>query len=192
MSALLQVLTSLCAAAPAGLNAYLALLLVGLGARAHWIALTPPFDFIQSAPALIALVILLTFEIFADKRPALDSANDAAGTVLRPVAGAIIFAATNSVLTSSNLVLSLLLGAAAAGLLHLYKKTTRPVWSVYTSGLANPIVSVLEDMLAGVVVVLAMLAPVAALVLLLLATVPSYLVLMRMRRAISGRLSTPK
>lgn len=182
MEGLLQLLTSLGVAAPAGFNAYLAMLLVGLGARADWVTLNPPYDFLQSNTALAVLAVLVTIEVVADKVPALDSLNDLVGTVVRPVSGALLFAGTNQIITDELPLLSLLAGGAAAGSLHAFKAGTRPVWTVSTGGLANPVVSVFEDLVAGTTVVLAMLAPILALIVLLIVLAVAGLLLYQLRR----------
>ena len=59
-------------AAPAGLNAWLPLLIVGLAGKLNFIKLTAPFDILTNIWVLLVLVILLTIEIFADKIPAIE------------------------------------------------------------------------------------------------------------------------
>ena len=44
-----------------------------------------------------------------------------------------------------NPALALVLGLVAAGSVHAVKATSRPVITASTAGLANPMVSVLED-----------------------------------------------
>ncbi len=179
-----QILTSLGVAAPAGFNAYLALLLVGLGGRIGWIDLASPYDVLQGTAALALLAVLLTVEVIADKVPSLDSLNDVVGTVVRPIAGAVLFAGGNQVITEPMPWLSLLLGAGAAGGLHAFKAGTRPVWTLSTGGLANPVVSVFEDLVAGATVILAMLVPVLAVVVLLIVLGLAVMLLIRLRRSI--------
>ncbi len=182
MEGLLQLMTSLGVSAPAGFNAYLALLLVGLGARANWVSLNAPYDFLQNTPVLAVLAVLLTVEIVADKVPAMDSVNDLVGTVVRPISGALLFAGTNQIITDELPLLSLLAGGAAAGGIHAFKAATRPVWTISTGGMANPVVSVFEDLLAGTTVILAMLLPVLAIIVLLLALGIVGFFLSRLRR----------
>ena len=192
MDGLIQILTSLGISSPAGFNAYLALLLVGLGGKFGWITLNSPYDLLQSPGVLVGLAVLLTIEVVADKVPALDSLNDIVGTLVRPASGAILFAAGNEVITDPAPVVSYILGGLAAGGLHAFKAGTRPVWTATTGGLANPVVSVFEDLFVGAVVILGMLVPVlAVLVLVLLLGLASYLIL-RMRRGLRRRLGTAR
>ncbi|HEX5500913.1 MAG TPA: DUF4126 domain-containing protein, partial [Thermomicrobiales bacterium] len=63
-------LTGLGLAAPAGLNAYLPLLILALSAHfTDKVRLNAPFDALASWPVIILLVILLTIEIVVDKIP---------------------------------------------------------------------------------------------------------------------------
>ncbi len=84
----------------AGLNAYLPLLIVALTARfTNLINLQPPFDWLTNPWVIVLLAVLLLIEIFADKVPLVDHANDVIQTVVRPAAGAILFAANANVVT---------------------------------------------------------------------------------------------
>ncbi len=187
MDPLTQILMSFGIAAPAGFNAYLALLLVGLGDRFNWISLQSPYDVLQSTPVLVGLGVLLSVEVVADKIPALDSLNDIVGTLVRPASGAFLFAAGNTVLTDSSPVLSFILGGVSAGTLHAFKAGTRPIWTATTGGLANPVVSVFEDLFVGTVVILGMLVPVVAVLVLLTVLAFAVLMVLRLRRGYSRR-----
>ncbi|MDQ3856197.1 MAG: DUF4126 domain-containing protein [Chloroflexota bacterium] len=188
MDPTVQLLTSLGISTPAGFNAYLSLLLVGLGGRFGWITLSSPYDFLQSVPVLVVLAALLTVEVVADKIPALDSVNDLIGTLVRPASGAVLFAAGNHVLTDPAPIASYILGGLAAGGLHAFKAGTRPVWTASTAGLANPVVSVFEDLFAGTVVILGMLAPVIAVLVLFLVLGLAVFLIVRLRRGLRRRL----
>ncbi len=190
MESLLGLLTSLTVSAPAGFNAYLALLLVGFGDRVGWITLAAPYDALSSAPALVILVVMLTVEIVADKVPAVDSVNDLIGTVVRPASGAAIFAGTNQSLTETAPVAALLLGALGAGGLHAFKAGTRPIWTASTGGLANPVVSVFEDLFVGATVVLGMLAAPIGIAVLLITLILLVYGVIRLRRGVRRRLGS--
>ena len=160
MDAILNVFTAFGISSAAGLNAYLPLLIVALIARyTHWITLRPPFD-VLTHPAIIALlVVLLAIEMTVDKIPAIDTMNDVIHTVIRPAAGAILFAASNNVISNMNPTLAMALGILAAGTVHSLKATARPIVTGSTMGIANPVVSLVEDVVALVVTVLAILMP---------------------------------
>lgn len=192
MEFLFQILASLAVSAPAGFNAYLALLLVGIGGRVGWISLAAPYDVLQTTAALGVLVVLVTVETVADKVPALDSVNDIVGTAVRPAAGAVLFAGTNHALTDSAPLASLVLGALGAASLHAFKATTRPVWTASTGGLANPVVSVFEDLIVGATVVTGMFSWPVALAILVLSLGLGSLGILRLRGVVRRRLGAAR
>ncbi len=145
----------------AGLNAYLPLLIVALTARfTNLINLQSPFDWLTNWWVIGLLAVLLLIEIFADKVPVVDHANDVIQTVVRPAAGAILFAANANVITDMHPALALGAGLLLAGGVHTAKATVRPVVTATTGGLGNPVVSTVEDIVALVVSVMAILLPI--------------------------------
>ena len=155
----------------AGLNAYIPLLLVALAARFPMgdplVKLQAPYDLMGSWWAIGLLAILLVVEIVADKIPAVDTVNDGIQTFVRPAAGAILFAGSANVITDIHPILALGAGLLVAGGVHATKTAARPVVTVTTAGVGNPIVSTLEDIVALVVSLLALVLPIVAAVLLL-------------------------
>lgn len=174
-------------ATSAGLNAYIPLLVVALVGRmsitAEWdlLRLREPWDALTSWWIIGLLAILLLVEILVDKIPAADTVNDVIHTVIRPAAGAVLFAANANVITEIHPVLALACGLFLAGSVHAVKATARPAVTAATAGLGNPVVSTIEDLLATVVSVLSILIPVLAAAILLLA-LPTLLWLWRRRR----------
>lgn len=148
--------------ASAGLNAYIPLLIVGLLARyTDYIKLTPPWDTLTDPWVLLVLAVLLLVEIVADKIPAVNHANDVIQSIIRPVAGAILFAASGHVITNINPVLAMICGLFVAGAVHGAKALAiRPAVTVTTGGTATPVVSAVEDVLATVLSIVAVLIPV--------------------------------
>jgi hypothetical protein len=156
----------------AGLNAYLPLLVVALAARfTNWMQLKAPWDVLASPWVIAVLFILLCIEFFADKIPAVNHLNDVLQTVIRPAAGAILFAASTSVISDIEPVVALILGLLAAGTVHVAKSAVvRPVVTATTGGTGNVPVSVAEDILAAFISILAVVVPVVISVLIILAT----------------------
>lgn len=154
----------------AGLNAYIPLLMVALAARFPagdpLVKLQAPYDLMGSGWAIGLLAILLVIEIVADKIPAVDTVNDGIQTFVRPAAGAILFAGSANVITEIHPVLALAAGLLVAGGVHATKTAARPVVTVSTAGVGNPIVSTLEDIVAFVVSLLAIILPIIAAILL--------------------------
>ena len=155
----------------AGLNAYIPLLVVALAARFPMsdplVDLRPPYDLLGSWWAIGIIAVLLVVEIVADKIPAVDSVNDGIQTFVRPAAGAILFAGSANVITDIHPILALAAGLLLAGGVHATKAAARPMVTVTTAGVGNPVVSTLEDIVATIVSVLAVVLPIIAAVLLL-------------------------
>lgn len=171
-------------ASAAGLNAYLPLLIVGLLSRyTDLLSLSAPWNALENGWVLGVLVVLVIIEMTVDKIPAVDSINDAIQTFVRPVAGAILFAASGSVITDISPVLAMVAGILVAGGVHTVKAAARPVVTATTAGLGNPVVSVVEDIASATITVLSIVVP--ALAALLLAIL-LFLVLRRIRRSRSA------
>lgn len=150
----------------AGLNAYLPLILFNLASQAGIIDKTEgvPAEVLSSKPALVVFIILLIIEMVADKVPAVDSVNDIIHTVIRPSAGALLMLASTSGMRDSVdpevlTIFSLLSGGASAGSVHATKATARPVVTVTTGGVGNFFVSIIEDIIAVFVSLVAILLP---------------------------------
>ncbi len=156
----------------AGLNAYIPLLMVALAARFPLndplVKLQAPYDLMGSWWAIGLLAVLLVIEIVADKIPAVDTVNDGIQTFVRPAAGAILFAGSANVITDIHPILALGAGLLVAGGVHATKTAARPVVTVSTAGVGNPIVSTLEDIVAFVVSLLALVLPIIAAILMLI------------------------
>ena len=165
MDGLTQLLAGFGLAGAAGLNAWLPLLIVGLAARfTHLITLPAPYNMLSEPLVLLVVAILLGVEVFADKIPAVDTINDVVHTLIRPTAGAILFAANAGAVSDMNPVLALVLGLLTAGSVHIVKATTRPIITASSAGMLNPLVSIVEDLIAAVVTILALVAPVLAII----------------------------
>ena len=172
MQALTGILAAFGLSGSAGLNAYLPLLIVALAARfTDFIKLEKPWNTLESPWVIAALVVLLLIEFFADKIPAVNHANDAIQTFIRPTAGAILFAASANVITDIHPAITLILGLLVAGGVHAAKSVVlRPVVTATTGGAANPLVSVVEDLVAATISIAAVVLPVFIAVLLILFT----------------------
>ncbi len=158
-------------AACAGLRAWLPLLLAGGLARAGYLELGSSFGFLASDRALLLFGIATTVELLADKVPALDHALDALSTPLRPIAGAILAGSMLGTVSDplTAVTLGIVVGAPTSLVPHAAKSVARTASTALTAGLANPVLSVIEDVLAVALFVLTVLVPlvVAALVLTL-------------------------
>ena len=162
MELLTGVMAAFFLAASAGLNAYIPLLVISLTARfTDLIQLSSPWDAITSWWIIGLLIVLSVIEFFADKVPAINHANDAIQTFVRPVAGAIVFAASANVITEMHPVLALAAGVLVSGTVHAVKSAAvRPAVNATTGGAGNVPVSVAEDMLATFLSIMAIIIPI--------------------------------
>src|SRR4051812_28888293 len=153
-------------AACSGLRALLPIFLTGLAARAGWISIGSTFHFITTDRALIIFGIATLLEFIGDKVPAIDHALDVVHTILRPLSGSMLAAAALSTVTEPlhAVIIGFVIGAPTAVVPHAVKSTARVASTLMTGGLANPVLSFIED---GIVLVLFAVALVSALLAVL-------------------------
>jgi hypothetical protein len=158
--------------ASAGLNAYIPLFTIAVIAHfTNWFKLNAPYDALGNPWIVILLGVLVIIEFLADKVPAVNHLNDLLQTFVRPVAGAIVFAASAKVLTDISPVLSLACGLFIAGGVHAVKSLAiRPAVTATTAGVGNVPVSLAEDLLAALTSFLAIVLPVIIACALILLT----------------------
>ena len=148
-------------AACTGLRAWLPLLLAGGMARTGLLELGEKFEFLASDKALVLFLVATLLEMAADKIPALDHALDALSTVLRPAAGSLLAAAVIGRFADplTAIALGIAVGAPTSFVPHALKSVVRATATTFTGGLANPVISVVEDVSTFTLVILAVLAP---------------------------------
>ena len=162
MDLLTGIFTAFGLSASAGLNAYIPLLMVALvGRYTNLMHLTSPWDTLTNPWIILLLCVLVIIEMLADKVPAINHLNDAIQTFVRPVAGAIVFAASANVISDLHPVLALAAGVLVAGTVHVAKAgALRPAVTATTGGAGNIPVSIAEDIVATVMSFLAIVVPV--------------------------------
>ena len=182
-------LTSVCAAfglsAAAGLNAWLPLFGAALAQRLDLVDLAQPFDDLSGTGALVVLAVLTIADFVGDKVPAVDSVLHAAGTVIAPVSGAALFTGQTGADTDLPTLAAILLGGSVAASIHAGRATIRPISTVGTGGMANPVLSLIDDAGSLVLTLAAFLVPVLAF-LGVIALVVLIVVLWRRRRRRGG------
>ena len=168
-------------AACAGLRAWLPLLLAGGLARAGVIELGSSFQFISSNRALVLFAVATVIEIVGDKIPAVDHTLDSLSTVLRPAAGSLLAASVMWQISDplTAVALGVAVGAPSALVPHAAKSLLRVGSTVLTGGLANPVLSFVEDAAAIVLFILAVVVPVLVAAALLVVV---FLILRRVTR----------
>lgn len=164
----MDVLTAIGLALPAGLNAYIPLLGLAVAQRFDVIELSGPWAAMGQWWAIALISVLLLVEILADKIPAVDHVNDALQTFVRPAAGAVVAVAASGQADENYPVVMVALGVLLAGGVHLAKAGTRPVVNATTGGLGAPVMSFIEDAVAVVSTVLAIVLPTVAIAMLAL------------------------
>ncbi len=143
-----------------GLNTYLPLFLLALFARfTHAVSLSPRFQWLISDEAIIILGVLALGEILAEKFPVLDHLWDFLHTALRPVAGALAAGATMTTDTAPQLVFAMLTGGTLATAAHSAKSGIRLMSTSKSFGVANPILSLGEDITVVAGTLLSVYAP---------------------------------
>ncbi len=155
-------------AASAGLRAWLPLLLASGLARLGVLDLGPSFQFLASNKALVLFGVATAIELVGDKIPAVDHALDLIGTPLRPAAGALLAASILGTVSDplTSIVLGTAVGAPSALVPHAAKSALRAASTATTGGLANPLLSFIEDGISIALFVLAVLVPVLVVALL--------------------------
>ena len=184
VQAFLSLSTAFGLSTSAGLNAYIPLLTIALVDRLTdgLIDLQGPWAWLSNWWTIGVLVVLLLIEILADKIPAVDTANDIVQTVIRPAAGAILFAASTHAI-GLHPVLAAICGVILAGGVHAVKAGGRPGVTATTGGIGNPVISTLEDLLSAITSFVAVVAPyLVGILLLLIASLVGWWVIRRRRR----------
>lgn len=172
----------------AGLNAYIPMLVLALLARfTGLVKLGEPWSALTSWWIIGLLAVLLSVDVLADKVPAVDTVNDILQTLVRPTAGAIVFAATTQNTIHLHPVLAFGCGVVLAGGVHLAKMGGRPVVTATTGGVGNPIVSTVEEMIAALVSVVAIIFPYLILAWLFLLVLLLYLIVRWRRQRVEVR-----
>lgn len=173
---MLATLTGAGLSAAAGLNAYIPFLIVALVARfTDFINLPQNFAWIESSWAIGIATVLLISETILDKVAVVDSINDAVGTVVRPMTGGLIFAATSAAeeietthsFFTDNPWIGVVLGVLTAGLVHGGKAASRPVINGATLGMGAPVASTAEDGASMALSFAAIFAPILVIIMLI-------------------------
>jgi hypothetical protein len=151
-------------AACAGLRAWLPLLLAGGMARLGYLQLGDSFAFLSSNKALLLFAVATLVEVVGDKFPTVDHALDVLGSVLRPAAGILLAASVIGQVTDplTALALGVAVGGPSALVPDAAKSTARALSTGLTGGLANPVISLLEDAAVVAFFALALLLPLLA------------------------------
>lgn len=184
MSSVSFLATAMGLGAAAGVNAWATLLVYGLLARFYPAMFHGQIaEFFASDPALITVGVLYLVEFIADKIPAVDHLWDLIQTFVRPFAGAVLaFGAAKQEMPGFVLVMAVAIGGGAALTTHIGKSTLRGASTASTGGLANPVLSLVEDVFAFGQAIIAIFLPYVVLLIFMLVVVVVVIWLARRRQ----------
>ncbi|MEV7086596.1 DUF4126 domain-containing protein [Streptomyces sp. NPDC093085] len=146
-----------------GINAYAVVLLLGIFGATGLTDEVPAS--LQRTDVLVVVGVLFLCEAVADKIPFVDSVWDAAHTVVRPVAGAVVGALLAGQSGSLPELAAGAVGGSTALVSHLVKAGTRMAVNTSPEPASNVVLSLAEDFGVAGIVVFALFHPVAAMVI---------------------------
>jgi hypothetical protein len=184
-------LLGLALAASTGLNTFLPLLMLSVAAHFKIVnaenLLNGHFAWIASPAALTALGLATVVEVVGDKIPVVDHGLDTFGTIARPLVGAFAAASVfvHSDPTTAALA-GLVVGAPVAFGFHAAKAGTRAASTATTLGVANPLLSTIEDFASFGLTAVGLMYPMLVPVLLVIAAFVMWRLFVKARKALGG------
>ena len=143
----------------AGINLYATVATLGLLGRFAGLKLPGELEVVTSWWVIGVALFLFVIEFIADKIQFVDSAWDIIHTFIRIPAGAVLAATAFGDFDRSVQVIAFLLGGGLALSSHGTKAATRALINTSPEPVSNIVVSLGEDVLAVVTIVLAMFLP---------------------------------
>jgi hypothetical protein len=144
----------------AGINLYATVATLGLLSRFAGLKLPGELEVMTNWWVIGVALFLFVIEFVADKIQFVDSAWDVVHTFIRIPAGAVLAATAFGDFDRSVQVIAFLLGGGLALSSHGTKAATRALINTSPEPVSNIVVSLCEDVLAVVTIVLAMVWPV--------------------------------
>jgi hypothetical protein len=172
-------------AACAGLRAFLPVFGASLAIRTLALEVPPSLAWMGNTTTLVIFGVATVLEVLGDKVPVVDHLLDTVQTFTKPglaVLAAIPF--VHQLAPEHSVALAIVAGAPLAFGVHTAKASARVGSTALTGGVANPFISLIEDVAAVVLIILGILAPFLALLLavVLLARLVGYARKMARRR----------
>lgn len=167
METLLSVCVGIGLSAACGFRVFVPLLIMNLASLSGHLSLAHGFEWIGSYPALVAFSVATCLEIGGYNIPWLDHLLDTIATPAAVIAGIVVTASIPTDLSPFlKWTLAVIAGGGAAGLVQGTTVAARGTSLVTTAGLANPLVSTLELGGAAATSLLAIFAPMLAVILI--------------------------
>lgn len=152
--------------AATGFRVFLPLFAVSLASYFHWIPMNESFEWLAGLPALITTGIATVVEILAYYIPFVDHLLDTVSVPMATVAGSVLFASQFTDLgTFPQWALALIAGGGTAATISSGFAGIRAASTATTGGLGNSVVGTTETAGAGIMAILAMVAPIIAAIL---------------------------
>jgi len=165
---LTAIAVALAAGWASGLNAYAAVLVLGLAQRLGLVTLSPDLQVLGSPWVLGVAAILFALNFLADKIPYIDSINDVLQTFVRIPAGVLLaYGAAGGLSPEISIIAGLLGGTLAAGT-HIAKTGSRALINSSPEPFSNVLASLGEDVTVFGGLALAIAHPITFLCLLAL------------------------
>lgn len=184
MEALSAVAFGVVLAASAGLRAFLPAFGASLAARVFDLPLPEYLAWLERPEALLLFGVATLLEVLGDKVPVVDHALDSVQVFTKPALAALAATPFLYQLAPEHAVaIGIAVGAPLALGVHATKATVRLGSTATTGGIANPLLSILEDVVAFVAVAAAFLAPLVALLLMAALVFVLFRLARRVRRA---------
>lgn len=186
----LPALLGLGLASATGLRTFLPLLMLAVAARfgLFGIDLNEQMSWLADWPAISALAVAAVVEFAGDKIPVVDHGLNVLGAFSRPVAGAL---AAGSVFVgldpTTAAIAGVIVGAPTAFAFNAAQGGARLTSTATTGGIGNPVLSLIEDVLAFLTVMLAFLVPVLVPILMIVLAVVVFRLARRMRARLDAR-----
>jgi uncharacterized membrane protein len=169
-----------------GLRAFVVLALASVAMHFGYLHPSPAFAWLGSNGATFVFAVLAVAELLSDKIPVLDHFMHAIHFATKPIAAAVLVGSMVPVdgdtLTPAT-YLAMGAGALNAFGVHTASATVRAGSTATTLGVANPFISLIEDVVAVVGTVLAVLLPLFAAALAVACTILVVLIARRVWRA---------
>ncbi len=178
----LQTFLSICLgiglSAACGFRIFVPLLCLSIASLTGYVQLDSSFAWIGTTPALIAFAVATVVEIGAYYIPLVDNFLDA---IAVPVAGAAGICVAALVMTDVDPVwrwtLAIIAGGGMAASTQLATTKLRALSTATTAGFGNPVLATIEAIVAAILSVVAVLWPVAALILALVLLTVCWLII---------------
>jgi hypothetical protein len=170
-------------AAATGFRVFLPMLIVSFAAYAGYLPLSEGFAWLGTPAAMLMLSVAAVLEVGAYFVPGVDNLLDFLAAPVAVIAGAIVSASTMTELPPTmKWTAAIIAGGGAAGIMHGVTAAVRAKSTVLTGGFGNSAVATVELGGALLVSLLALAAPLAAFLIVVLILWLAIHLIRRLRR----------